>query len=49
LYVIEELPAQDIARILRLPNAKAVYNHVYRALAALRGELERAGIARRDS
>ncbi len=48
LYVIEELPAQDIARILKLPNAKAVYNRVYRALAALRGELERAGIQRGD-
>ena len=44
LYVIEELSAQDIARILRLPTAKAVYNRVYRALAALRGELERAGM-----
>lgn len=48
LYVIEDLPAQDIARILGLPNAKAVYNRVYRALAALRSELERAGIQRVD-
>lgn len=48
LYVIEDLPAQDISRILGLPNAKAVYNRVYRALAALRAELARAGIQRGD-
>ena len=36
LYVIDELPAADIARITGLPNAKAVYNRVYRALAAVR-------------
>ena len=48
LYVIEELPAQEIARILKLPTSKAVYNRVYRALAALRAELERAGIGRGD-
>ncbi|MBI3982319.1 MAG: RNA polymerase sigma factor [Gemmatimonadetes bacterium] len=48
LYVIEDLPAQDIARILGLPSAKAVYNRVYRALAALRAELEKAGIKRGD-
>jgi RNA polymerase sigma factor (sigma-70 family) len=44
LYVIDELPAPDVARILGLPNAKAVYNRVYRTLAALRERLERAGI-----
>lgn len=49
LYVIEDLPAQDIARILGLGSAKAVYNRVYRALAALRAELERTGIQREDS
>lgn len=48
LYVIEDLPAEDIARILGLPNSKAVYNRVYRALAALRAELARAGIHRGD-
>lgn len=48
LYVIEDLPARDIARILGLPNAKAVYNRVYRALAALRAALARAGIERGD-
>jgi len=48
LYVIDELPAEDVARIVGAPNAKAVYNRVYRALAAVRGELERAGIRRED-
>jgi DNA-directed RNA polymerase specialized sigma24 family protein len=48
LYVMEELPAEDVARILGLPNTKAVYNRVYRALAALRQRLERAGIRRED-
>lgn len=48
MYVLEELPAAEVARVLGLPNAKAVYNRVYRALAALRAQLERAGIRRGD-
>jgi RNA polymerase sigma factor (sigma-70 family) len=48
LYVMEELPAADIARTLGLPNAKAVYNRVYRAQAAVRAWLEQAGIRRGD-
>jgi RNA polymerase sigma factor (sigma-70 family) len=48
LYVVEELPAEDVARIVGLPNAKAVYNRVYRALATLRERLERAGIGPED-
>ena len=48
LYVLEELPAADIARMLALPNAKTVYNRVYRALEALRSHLEQAGIRRED-
>ena len=48
LYVLEELPAGDVARIVGLPNAKAVYNRAYRALAVLRERLEAAGIRRRD-
>lgn len=48
LYVVEELPAADVARILGLPNAKAVYNRVYRALDALRRRLDEAGIDRSD-
>jgi DNA-directed RNA polymerase specialized sigma24 family protein len=45
LFVVDELPAADVARVLGFPNAKAVYNRVYRALADLRVWLERAGIS----
>ena len=48
LYVLEELPAEAVAKVLGLPNAKAVYNRVYRALAALRERLEQAGLGRED-
>lgn len=48
LYVVEELPAERVAGMLGLPNAKAVYNRVYRALAAVRERLERAGLTRGD-
>jgi len=48
LFVMEELPAADVARIVGLPNAKAVYNRVYRALAVLRSRLEAAGVRRDD-
>jgi DNA-directed RNA polymerase specialized sigma24 family protein len=48
MYVVDELPASDVARVLGLPNAKAVYNRIYRALAALRTRLERAGIGPGD-
>jgi len=48
LFVMEELPAADVARIVGLPNAKAVYNRVYRALAVLRSRLEAAGVRQDD-
>ena len=48
LYVIDELPAEAVAKVLGLPNAKAAYNRVYRALAALREGLEQAGFRRED-
>jgi DNA-directed RNA polymerase specialized sigma24 family protein len=48
LYVLDELPAEDVARVLALPNAKAVYNRVYRALAELRAQLEASGLQRED-
>jgi len=48
LYVVEGLAAGDVARVVGLPNAKAVYNRVYRALAAVRERLETAGIRRED-
>ena len=46
LYIINELPAGEVARLTGLANAKAVYNCVYRALASARVELERAGYRR---
>jgi DNA-directed RNA polymerase specialized sigma24 family protein len=48
LYVLEDLPADRVASILGLPNAKAVYNRVYRVLGDLRAHLEQAGIRRGD-
>jgi DNA-directed RNA polymerase specialized sigma24 family protein len=45
LFVVDELPAADVARIVGLPNAKAVYNRVYRALAELRLHLQRLGVS----
>jgi DNA-directed RNA polymerase specialized sigma24 family protein len=45
---VEELSAADIARILGLPNAKAVYNRVYRGLELLRSTLEKSGLRRGD-
>jgi len=48
LFVVHEMPAAAVARALGLPNAKAVYNRVYRALAALRARLDGQGIRRED-
>ena len=48
LYVLEELPAETVVQVLGLANAKAVYNRAYRALAAVREQLERAGVRRED-
>lgn len=48
LYVVDEIPAEQVARALGYPSAKTVYNHVYRALAAIRATLEQAGIKRGD-
>lgn len=44
LFVIDELPAERVARIVGWPNPKAVYNRVYRSLASLRRELQRLGV-----
>ncbi|HEX9093859.1 MAG TPA: sigma-70 family RNA polymerase sigma factor [Coriobacteriia bacterium] len=44
LYVVDEMPADQVARSLGYPSAKTVYNRVYRALAAIRTSLEQAGI-----
>jgi RNA polymerase sigma factor (sigma-70 family) len=48
MFVVHEMPAAAVARALRWPNAKAVYNRVYRALGALRANLERQGLGRED-
>lgn len=48
LYVLEELPAEAVAKVLDLANSKAVYNRAYRALAAVREQLERTGVRRED-
>jgi RNA polymerase sigma factor (sigma-70 family) len=48
LFVVEGMPAADVARVLRLRNAKAVYNRVYRALAAVRARLLEQGLRARD-
>lgn len=48
LYVIEHVPAETVAKVLGLANAKAVYNRAYRALGMVREQLERAGVRRED-
>lgn len=48
LYVLEDLPAADIARILGLRNAKAAYNRIYRALDVLRRHMSTLGLTRSD-
>src|SRR5438552_10078289 len=48
LHIVEELPAEQIARVLGLPNAKAVYNRVHRALGALRARLAQDGLQQAD-
>lgn len=48
LFVVDELPAAEVARIVGWPNAKAVYNRVYRALASVRAVFERQGIGLED-
>jgi len=48
LFVVERLSADDVARVVDWPNAKSVYNRVYRALNALRAALVREGIGPGD-
>lgn len=48
MFVVEDVPAAEVARLLGLPSAKAVYNRVYRSLALVRQHLERAGITQED-
>jgi RNA polymerase sigma factor (sigma-70 family) len=44
LFVVDDLGAAEVARLLGWPSAKTVYNRVYRGLAALRAKLEQEGI-----
>jgi RNA polymerase sigma factor (sigma-70 family) len=48
LFVVERMPADEVALVVGWPNAKAVYNRVYRALASLRTSLVRDGIGQGD-
>jgi RNA polymerase sigma factor (sigma-70 family) len=48
LFVIDELPAAEVAALVGWPNPKTVYNRVYRALEAMRAALEREGVGRGD-
>ena len=48
LFVVDEMPAAEVARTVGWRNAKAVYNRVYRALGTLGQGLERQGIRRGD-
>ena len=48
LFVVDDLPAQEVARILGLPNAKSVYNRVYRALTSMREQLDAMRVTRSD-
>jgi RNA polymerase sigma factor (sigma-70 family) len=48
LFVVDELPAKEVARVVGWPNPKAVYNRVHRALEAMRATLEREGVGRGD-
>jgi RNA polymerase sigma factor (sigma-70 family) len=48
LYVVDDMPADQVARVLGYANTKTVYNRVYRALAAIRASLEQAGIRSGD-
>jgi len=48
LFVIEGMPAAQVAHVVGWHNAKAVYNNVYRMLDALREKLERVGIGSAD-
>ncbi len=48
LYVLDGLPAAQVAGIMGLAGPKAVYNRVYRVLADLRREFEQSGIGPGD-
>ena len=48
LFVVEGMAAAQVAHVVGWPNAKAVYNNVYRMLEALRAKLAAAGLTPED-
>ena len=44
LYLMDELPAADVARLMGWEQAKTVYNRVYRSLQAMREYLSEEGV-----
>jgi RNA polymerase sigma factor (sigma-70 family) len=48
LFVVDQLPAAQVAFAVGWPGAKTVYNRVTRALAALRARLTRDGVTAAD-
>jgi RNA polymerase sigma factor (sigma-70 family) len=48
LFVVDEMPAEQVAQTVGWQSAKDVYNRVYRALGRLRQALERQGMGRGD-
>lgn len=48
LYVVDGLPAAEVARLVGHATAKVVYNRTYRALESLREALHAAGVHRGD-
>ena len=48
LFVIDDLSAAEVARLVGWPSAKTVYNRVSRALAAIRADFSRRGIESAD-
>jgi RNA polymerase sigma factor (sigma-70 family) len=48
LFVVDEMPASEVARTVGWLNAKAVYNRIYRVLDKLREGFEHQGIGRDD-
>jgi RNA polymerase sigma factor (sigma-70 family) len=48
LFVVHQMPAAQVARLVGWPDAKSVYNRVYRLLKTLHDELNRRGISAED-
>jgi RNA polymerase sigma factor (sigma-70 family) len=48
LFIVDDLSAAEVARIVGWPSSKTVYNRVSRALAGMRSELRARGLAYGD-